>query len=286
MRHQFGNPRRRTRGEAWPLRPAVPLCRCRPLERFRRNALFRFVPARSFSPGGLGIHRRTDRLHPRRLRVRDADVRVRVLPAPPRRPAAAAPRRHRAGRRLRHRPLLRTGPQPHRGRGRDRRRRRIARHARRRRRPRGRARVATTSSSCRSPIEEAELPVVADHALFCATHDVLQSGDALDNVLGPRPRRRHGGRDGRQVGATVGDRPQRGHPRAARAVRARLRRLRPPLGGAPRTAAEQAAGAGGRDGRWLPGVGHRAAAARPAAWRARSTAATESADDRADGTRG
>jgi len=34
-----------------------------------------------------------------------------------------------------------------------------------------------------APIEEAELPVVADHALFCATHDVLQSGPALDNVL-------------------------------------------------------------------------------------------------------
>ena len=85
-----------------------------------------------------------------------------------------------------------------------------------------------------APIEEAELPVVADHALFCATHDVLQSDDALDNVLSPRPRRRHGGRDGRQVGAAVGGGPERGHPRAARAVRARLRRLRPPLGGTSR----------------------------------------------------
>ena len=34
-----------------------------------------------------------------------------------------------------------------------------------------------------APIEEAELPVVADHAMFCATHDVLQSTAALDNVL-------------------------------------------------------------------------------------------------------
>jgi demethylmenaquinone methyltransferase/2-methoxy-6-polyprenyl-1,4-benzoquinol methylase len=34
-----------------------------------------------------------------------------------------------------------------------------------------------------SSVEEAELPVVADHALFCATHDVLQSAEALDNVL-------------------------------------------------------------------------------------------------------
>jgi SAM-dependent methyltransferase len=32
-------------------------------------------------------------------------------------------------------------------------------------------------------LETAELPV-ADHALFCAVHDILQSGPALDNVLG------------------------------------------------------------------------------------------------------
>ena len=34
-----------------------------------------------------------------------------------------------------------------------------------------------------SPAEEAEIPVVADAALFCATHDVLRSPDALVNVL-------------------------------------------------------------------------------------------------------
>ncbi|NMH99169.1 methyltransferase domain-containing protein [Pseudonocardia sp. K10HN5] len=34
-----------------------------------------------------------------------------------------------------------------------------------------------------SAVEDAELPAVADHALFCAVHDVLQSGAALDNVL-------------------------------------------------------------------------------------------------------
>ncbi len=34
-----------------------------------------------------------------------------------------------------------------------------------------------------APIEEAELPQ-ADHALFCAVHDIMQSGPALDNVLG------------------------------------------------------------------------------------------------------
>ncbi|MDT7581649.1 MAG: hypothetical protein QOK35_2913 [Pseudonocardiales bacterium] len=34
-----------------------------------------------------------------------------------------------------------------------------------------------------APVEQAVLPAVADHALFCATHDVLQSETALDNVL-------------------------------------------------------------------------------------------------------
>ena len=54
--------------------------------------------------------------------------------------------------------------------------------------------------------------------------------DALDNVLAHV-------RDGGTVAATggkwaaaVGDRPERGHPGAARAVRARLRRVRPPWG--------------------------------------------------------
>jgi SAM-dependent methyltransferase len=48
-----------------------------------------------------------------------------------------------------------------------------------------------------APIEAAELPVVADHALFCATHDVLQSAPALDNVLAHV-------RDGGTVAATGG----------------------------------------------------------------------------------
>ena len=48
-----------------------------------------------------------------------------------------------------------------------------------------------------APIEEARLPVVADHALFCATHDVLQSEAALDNVLSHV-------RDGGTVAATGG----------------------------------------------------------------------------------
>jgi SAM-dependent methyltransferase len=34
-----------------------------------------------------------------------------------------------------------------------------------------------------SPVECADLPVDADHALFCAVHDVLRSVDALDHVL-------------------------------------------------------------------------------------------------------
>jgi SAM-dependent methyltransferase len=46
-------------------------------------------------------------------------------------------------------------------------------------------------------VEQAELPVVADHALFCATHDVLQSGAALDNVVAHV-------RDGGTVAATGG----------------------------------------------------------------------------------
>jgi demethylmenaquinone methyltransferase/2-methoxy-6-polyprenyl-1,4-benzoquinol methylase len=48
-----------------------------------------------------------------------------------------------------------------------------------------------------APVEHAVLPVVADHALFCATHDVLQSDDALDNVLAHV-------RDGGTVAATGG----------------------------------------------------------------------------------
>jgi trans-aconitate methyltransferase len=35
-----------------------------------------------------------------------------------------------------------------------------------------------------SPAEEAEIEVTADAALFCAVHDILQSPDALRNVLG------------------------------------------------------------------------------------------------------
>jgi trans-aconitate methyltransferase len=35
-----------------------------------------------------------------------------------------------------------------------------------------------------SSVERAEISVVADTALFCATHDILQSSEALDNVFG------------------------------------------------------------------------------------------------------
>jgi demethylmenaquinone methyltransferase/2-methoxy-6-polyprenyl-1,4-benzoquinol methylase len=48
-----------------------------------------------------------------------------------------------------------------------------------------------------APVEDAVLPVVADHALFCATHDVLQCDDALDNVVAHV-------RDGGTVAATGG----------------------------------------------------------------------------------
>ena len=35
-----------------------------------------------------------------------------------------------------------------------------------------------------SPAEDAEIGVTADAALFCAVHDILQSPDALRNVMG------------------------------------------------------------------------------------------------------
>jgi ubiquinone/menaquinone biosynthesis C-methylase UbiE len=35
-----------------------------------------------------------------------------------------------------------------------------------------------------TPVQDAEIPVTADAALFCATHDILQSRAALDNVFG------------------------------------------------------------------------------------------------------
>jgi SAM-dependent methyltransferase len=41
-----------------------------------------------------------------------------------------------------------------------------------------------------APVEDAVLPSGCDRALFCAVHDILQSGAALDNVL---PRLRPGG---------------------------------------------------------------------------------------------
>ena len=34
-----------------------------------------------------------------------------------------------------------------------------------------------------SPAEDADIPVTADAALFCAVHDILQSPDALRNVM-------------------------------------------------------------------------------------------------------
>ena len=34
-----------------------------------------------------------------------------------------------------------------------------------------------------APVEDAQIPVLADAALFCATHDILQSRPALENVF-------------------------------------------------------------------------------------------------------
>lgn len=44
------------------------------------------------------------------------------------------------------------------------------------------ARNATGVELIEAAVEDADLPDV-DHALFCAVHDILQSGPALDNVL-------------------------------------------------------------------------------------------------------
>ncbi len=114
-----------------------------------------------------------------------------------------------------------------------------------------------------APIEEAELPVVADHALFCATHDVLQSAAALDNVLSHV-------RDGGTVAAGGGKWApawalglNAGILALHSPLRARLHGLRPPLD-APLAAAEPHAGPGGRDGWRLPGVGHGPAPRGPA----------------------
>ena len=188
-----------------------------------RNALLRSACPRPVPPGGLEARRFADRLHPRRLGVRHADIGVRGLPAPPGGPVAAASRRRRARRRMRHRPVLRAGARPDRAEGVvvgvDASREMLAMAARRVA-DRGWRNVLLVQA----PIEEAELPVVADHALFCATHDVLQSTAALDNVLSHV-------RDGGTVaagggsGRLPGAGHERGHPRAARALRARLHRL-------------------------------------------------------------
>ena len=54
-----------------------------------------------------------------------------------------------------------------------------------------------------SPAEDAEIPVTADAALFCAVHDILQSPDALRNVMTKLRPGALGGRGRRQVGRTV-----------------------------------------------------------------------------------
>ena len=112
-----------------------------------------------------------------------------------------------------------------------------------------------------APVEEAVLPAVADHALFCATHDVLQSEAALDNVLAHV-------RDGGTVAATGG----KWGPPWAVALNAGVLALHAPFvrdfagfdrpWGRLQPRVARAAGAGGRDGRGLPGVGHGAAAGR------------------------
>ena len=136
-----------------------------------------------------------------------------------------------------------------------------------------------------APVEQAVLPAVADHALFCATHDVLQSEAALDNVLAHV-------RDGGTVAATGG----KWAPPWAFALNAGVLALHAPFvrdfagfdrpWGRLQPRLRAAAGAGGRDGRGLPGLGHGAAAGGPAACRARWAGTSRRRRRRSNGTRG
>ena len=77
-----------------------------------------------------------------------------------------------------------------------------------------------------SPAEDAEIAVPADAALFCAVHDILQSPDALRNVISQlRPGR--GWPRRRQVGGAVDGGSEPAGQDDARAVCAELRGFRP-----------------------------------------------------------
>jgi SAM-dependent methyltransferase len=95
-----------------------------------------------------------------------------------------------------------------------------------------------------APAEDAEIAVTADAALFCAVHDILQSPDALRNVMSSlRPKARVAAGGGKWATPLCG----REHHRhvAPCAVRADLRRVR------------QAVGSPGAAGRGRPRPGDR-----------------------------
>ena len=78
-----------------------------------------------------------------------------------------------------------------------------------------------------SPAEEAAIEITADAALFCAVHDILQSPDALRNVMSSLRPGAWVAAGRRQVGgAGHGGREHAGQD-AARAVRRQLRGIRP-----------------------------------------------------------
>ena len=66
-------------------------------------------------------------------------------------------------------------------------------------------RAAGTTSGCvAAPAEQAPIDGLADAALFCAVHDVLQSRAALTRVLPASASRRRGGRGRREMARTGG----------------------------------------------------------------------------------
>ena len=77
-----------------------------------------------------------------------------------------------------------------------------------------------------SPAEDAEIAVTADAALFCAVHDILQSPDALRNVM-KKLRPGTGGRWRRKVGGAVDGGSEPAGQDASRALCAELRRVWP-----------------------------------------------------------
>ena len=96
-----------------------------------------------------------------------------------------------------------------------------------------------------SSAEDAQITQTADAALFCAVHDILQSEDALANVLGKLRPGAPGGRRRRQVGATLDGRGEPAGDDAPRPLCAELQGV-PAALAPPRAAARGRARPGGR----------------------------------------